>query len=68
MALKKLLGSKWSRRLSALSFVAQAASALKRGKTKLAVLLVTAAAIAYRSSAAGVVLELLLRGYRRKRA
>ncbi|WP_101297333.1 hypothetical protein [Halegenticoccus soli] len=68
MVLKKLLGSKWSRRLSALSFVAQAVSALKRGKTKLAVALVTAAAIAYRSSVAGIVIELLLRGYRRKAA
>jgi hypothetical protein len=67
MGLTKLLSSKWSRRLSALSVLSEAARAFKSGNKKLAALLVGGAALAYRSSKLGFVVSLVARRLRRKK-
>ena len=59
--LKKLLGSKRTRQLSALSMVAQAGGKLKRGDPKTAALYLVGAAVAYKNGAAGFGAQAVLR-------
>jgi hypothetical protein len=63
MGLVDELGSKRSGRISALTTLVEAALALYRGETRIAALLLGAAALAYRWSAVGIVAELLIKLY-----
>ncbi|MFC6836319.1 hypothetical protein [Halomarina ordinaria] len=67
MGLSKLLASKSSRRLSALSMLVQAARALYRGNRRVGALLLGAAVLSYRWSVVGLVAELGIRLYQRSR-
>ena len=61
MGLNDFLNSKRTRQLSALSMIVQAGSELKKGNLKLAVLYLAGAAVSYKNSAAGFVVQLGLR-------
>lgn len=61
LGLKKLLGSKRTRQLSALSMVAQAGTEFKRGDVRTAALYLVGAAVAYRNGLAGFGAQALLR-------
>lgn len=67
MGLTDLFDAKRAGPLSALSMLAEAALALYRGDTRLAALLVGAAALAYRWSFAGQIAKALIRLYQRIR-
>ncbi|MFC7155385.1 hypothetical protein ACFQPA_07950 [Halomarina halobia] len=67
MGAGKFLRSKSSRRLSALSMVAEAGMALYRGNKRVAALLAGAAVLAYRWSVVGLLAELGIRLYQRRR-
>lgn len=61
MGLNSFLNSKRTRQLSALSMVVQAGNELKKGNLKLAVLYLAGAAISYKNSVAGFVVQFGLR-------
>lgn len=61
IGVKKLLGSKRTKQLSALSMLAQAGNELRKGKAKLAALYVVGAAVSYKNSAAGFAVQAVLR-------
>lgn len=63
MGLTRILRSKRTRNASAITMLVEAGMALRRGKKRLAVLFLGAAALAYRWSGVGILLELLIRGY-----
>ncbi len=63
MVLKKLLGSKWSRRFSVVSVVVTGVRALLRGNRRIGVLLVGLALLAYRWSPLGIAVTLLMHRY-----
>jgi hypothetical protein len=67
MGLRKLLSSKNTRTMSALSTLGQAAVALYRGDTKVATLLAVAAALSYRYSWIGMLAQVGIRFYQRSR-
>ncbi|WP_254543557.1 hypothetical protein [Halomarina pelagica] len=67
MGLGTFLASRSSRRLSALSMLAEAGLALYRGNKRVAALLAGAAVLAYRWSVAGLLAELGIRLYQRRR-
>jgi hypothetical protein len=61
LGLKKLLGSKRTRQLSALSMLAQAGNELRKGKLKLAALYVVGAAVSYKNTTVGLAMQALFR-------
>ena len=67
MGLSDLLTSKRSGLVSVISMVVEAGLALYRGDTKIAALLLGAAALAYRWSFVGAIAEILIRAYQRLR-
>ncbi|MFC7045466.1 hypothetical protein ACFQH6_08645 [Halobacteriaceae archaeon GCM10025711] len=68
MLLRDLLDSRHVRQLSAVSMLLEALQSLRRGRSRVALAFVGAAALAYRWSAVGFLAELLVRAYRRQRA
>lgn len=67
MGLMKLLGSKRVRQLSVLSTLFEAVTAFRRGKTKLAALLVGVAALSYKRSGLGFVAQLAIKLLKKRR-
>ncbi|XVH31475.1 hypothetical protein ACNS7O_13940 [Haloferacaceae archaeon DSL9] len=67
MGLARFLGSRWTRRLSLLTALSQAVRELARGNKRVGVLLLSAAALAYRWTPFVLVLELAIRWYRRQK-
>lgn len=61
MGLLKMLGSKRARQLSVLSTLLEAVMALRRGKKKLAALLVGVAVLSYKRSGLGFVAQLAVK-------
>ncbi|MFC6726475.1 hypothetical protein ACFQE1_19330 [Halobium palmae] len=61
MGLKKFLGSKRTKQLSAASMVAQAANEFRKGKVKLAALYLVGAAVSYKNTTAGFLMQGVLR-------
>ena len=67
MTLTQILRSKRARQLSAVSMLVEAGLALARGKRRLAAMLLGAAALAYRFSALGFLVEGSIRLYQWQR-
>lgn len=67
MVLSEVLGSKSVRRLGVVSTLVDAAMALSRGEKRIAAAFLGAAALAYRWSALGFLVQILVRVYRRYR-
>ena len=65
--LAQLFGSRRARNLSTVSMIVEAGLALARGKRKIAMLLVGAAALASRWSAVGFLAEIAIRIYQWRR-
>ena len=63
MGITQILDSPQAKQLSAISMLVEAGLALRRGRKKVAVMLVGAAFVAYRSSGVGFAIELLIRFY-----
>jgi Fe-S oxidoreductase len=61
LGLTKLLGSKRTKQLSALSMLAQAGNELRKGNPKLAVLYVAGAVVSYKNTTVGFAMQALLR-------
>ena len=65
LGLRKILSSKRTKQLSALSMLAQAGRELKRGDVGLALLYVVGAGVSYKNTAVGFAVQAVLRAYRR---
>lgn len=67
MGLKRLLGSKRTRQLSALTLLAQGGREFRRGDVKMAGAYLLAALVSYRSTALGLLSRIAVRLFGRKR-
>ncbi|MFC4358847.1 hypothetical protein ACFO0N_12935 [Halobium salinum] len=63
LGLKKILSSKRTKQLSALSMLAQAGNEFRKGNVKLAVLYVAGAAVSYKNSTVGFAMQAALRAF-----